>query len=281
MTQDKYRQAQELTRSVKSLLKDGRTSAAISTFQKGILLYSEISPRLLKGEQEDFQKNIETSLYQVNFDKKFRKACPSGLKYQRGMEDDLAAELGQIPKKIAAFKSMEKRKRLAKLEIKKKEVLDKGKEFLDSNQVKKAYILFRKAGKEFEKDPDYVLSLGKMLAAAERIEDAIEIYKLVEDQKSEDVNFLNTIATMFRKMLKYDRAAKYYDQALAICPDSEALLYNAARNYIEWRKYGQAYELLKKALEIDPDFTVGKKALRAVEKKIFTTKNKTRVKKKA
>ena len=269
MTQDKYRQAQDLTRSVKHMLKEGKVTAAVTTFQKGILLYIEISSKLLKGEQSDFQKIIETSLYQLNFDKKLRKARPSGLKYQRGKETALANELAQMVRQIDDYKTMEKRKRSAMVENKKKEVIDKGSDFIKSKQVKKAYILFRKAAKEFEKHTDFVVHLGKLLAQADRIEDAVEILKFVEKQKADDLNFLNTMATMLRKIQRYDKAAYYYNLALEQAPENEALLYNAARNYIEWRKFENAYDLLRKAVEINPDFTVGKKALKAVEKKIF------------
>lgn len=262
-----FTQARQQAMDVKALLRDGQLQQAISSAAQA--LQAVYASPLSKGEVADLRRILEKVVYMLNFDPAFRKVCPEGILYAQGEEKRLVQELESFEARAQGAREAMLAAERAAGEEKRREILDKGRELLDSGEAKKAVIFLRKSAKEHAHDPDFIMNLGQLLFGAKLFSEAYDIYELAYKVRSEDVVLLNLMGSCLRQIGKFDFASRLFSQALDMDPENHALLFNAARNAIDGHKWQQAYDLLKAALAVKPDFEQAQKALKAVERKIF------------
>ncbi|MFW5836444.1 MAG: tetratricopeptide repeat protein [Desulfovibrionaceae bacterium] len=266
---DKLSDAKKQLVSVKGLVKSDKLTQAIKTLARSAKAYIDAKPKLLRGEQTEFENHLHKAVYAFNFNQRFREIAPDGLSYTSGQEAALIRVLVGLIQEVSEHKTKKKEADEAKINEKKHAYLDKGKKLLNEGSTKKAFISFRMGAKEFKDDAEYIAEMGRLLMQAGDYDNATELFVMAVDAKDDDVGILNLAGSAFRKIRKHQAAAKYFSMALEISPRDEVLLYNAARNHIDWRKWDDAYDALRAALEINPDFDVAKKTLKLVESKMF------------
>lgn len=88
----------------------------------------------------------------------------------------------------------------------------------------------------------------------------------------EHKHLFNEFGIKMRKQGMYVQALRYYFKAFRLSRDDEHLLYNIARTYYERGKLRQAKKFLGIALERDPDFRVGLRLSRAIDKRLRSRK---------
>lgn len=266
---DKFREAKKHLLIVKGMLKDDLLTEAIQALAVGVKYYLDAKPKLLKGEQADFENQLYKAVYALNFNTRFREILPDGLQYANGQEINLIRVLAPLLGEVSSHKIRKKEAAQAQADQKKQGCLDKGKRLISEGQQKKAYIAFRMGAKEFKEDAAFIAQMGRLLMQCGLYDEASELLVMAVDAKDDDVGLLNLAGTAFRKNGQFKEAEKFFSMALALKPQDEVLLYNSARNYIDWRKWDNAYDALRSALDIKPTFDAAKRTLKVVEKKMF------------
>ena len=96
------------------------------------------------------------------------------------------------------------------------------------------------------------IALGETAKAKEHFERMAQNEKLYsEDYK----HLLNELGITLRRNRMFDEAVKNYRKALEIDTNDEALHYNMARAYKEWGNKPEALNSIRKAVELNPEFT--------------------------
>jgi tetratricopeptide (TPR) repeat protein len=251
------------------MIKEDHLTKAIQALAIGVKYYLDAKPKLLRGEQADFENQLHKAVYALNFSPRFREILPTGLQYAGGQEVNLIRGLAPLFNEVSSHKIRKEEAAQAQADSKKQGYVEKGKRLISEGLLKKAYIVFRMGAKEFKNDAAFIAEMGRLLMQCEAYDEASELFVMAVDAKDDDVGALNLAGSALRKLGKFKEAEQYFSMALAIKPDDEVLLYNAARNYIDWRIWDDAYDALRAALKIKPSFGAAKKTLKLVEKKMF------------
>ncbi len=85
------------------------------------------------------------------------------------------------------------------------------------------------------------------------------LVKLDTAFEKEHKHLFNDFGINLRKQEMYDQALEYYTRALELVENDEHLHYNIARIHFAFKKYNNAFEHLKQALQINPEFEEAKK----------------------
>src|SRR3989338_10431823 len=85
--------------------------------------------------------------------------------------------------------------------------------------------------------------------------------------EEENKHVFNEFGIDLRKNGMYDEAIGNYEKAISIDPKDENLYYNLGRAYKETGDYKTAYEKVKKALELKPDFKEAQEYLEFLKNK--------------
>lgn len=264
---NEFAQARQQAVDVKNFLRDGQLKPALRS--AALAVQAALSPALTKGELADLRRILEKVVYLLNFDPLFRQICPDGVVYAAGEEKRLAQDLIRLEQTVeAARQSIEEEERAAQAS-RLQDILDKAQAMLAGEDLKKAAVFVRKSAKENAGNLDFVLRLAQMLQAAKLHSEAYDLFEMVQKGRPGDVATLSLMGSCMRQLGKFDFAAKLFAQALEREPENPALLFNAARNFLDGHKWTQAHDLLKKALALKPDFEPAAKALRVAEKRLF------------
>lgn len=139
---------------------------------------------------------------------------------------------------------------------------ESGDRLKEQNEMKQAEMEYGNALKFDEKSARANYGLAKVLIETGRKDDGkIRLKKLAQMDnvfEKENKHLFNEIGIDLRKQKLYDEALDYYNKAISIDPDDEALHYNLARLHKDCNKYQEAMNVIKKALKIKPDFEEGK-----------------------
>ncbi|SDB25667.1 Tetratricopeptide repeat-containing protein [Desulfonatronum thiosulfatophilum] len=87
------------------------------------------------------------------------------------------------------------------------------------------------------------------------------LVKIQAAYEPEHKHLFNDFGISLRKNKMIDQAIVYYDQALSLSQNDENLYYNIARVYLESQNIPKTIEMLKKALEINPEMPEATKFL--------------------
>lgn len=109
-------------------------------------------------------------------------------------------------------------------------------------------------------------SMGEDEAAEKAFEEALKI-----EERPDDLHVYNRMGIVARKDKNYDVALRSFDRALSFNPDDPVLYYNKSMVFVAQSEFDKSLELLKKALELKPDFVQAEqtrqKVLQFLEKK--------------
>ncbi len=157
-------------------------------------------------------------------------------------------------------------------ELKAKKVEEKvavGKKHLEKKEFNAAKYEFGNALKTDGKNLEANLGKGKAHIALGETEQAREHFKRMSDNEElfdeEHKHTFNELGIELRRNGMYDDAIENYERAIKISPEDEVLYYNIARAYKGKGENKSALEVLRKALEIDPDFKEAADLIKTIE----------------
>ncbi|MEE9275679.1 MAG: tetratricopeptide repeat protein [bacterium] len=148
------------------------------------------------------------------------------------------------------------------------EAIDRGYQSLEEEKYEEAKSAFAEAlSGDGESVPAHagicraLLALGDKKGAGEELDAAASL-----ETGAEHLNLFNVLGIRFRQAREYDLSLRAFDRALAISPDESVLHYNKSLAQIVRMELNDALSLLKRAIELRPEFPEAKKACEKVER---------------
>lgn len=108
------------------------------------------------------------------------------------------------------------------------------------------------------------LNLGAFYTRHERHLDAVKAYRNVIDDQELGAIAANNIGISYAKLGEFNQAESYFLRAVKQEPRHPSYLRNLGNAYQELRRYDEAQRVLRRCIEIDPDFGPCKERLRKV-----------------
>ncbi|OGW05284.1 MAG: hypothetical protein A2889_06230 [Nitrospinae bacterium RIFCSPLOWO2_01_FULL_39_10] len=158
-----------------------------------------------------------------------------------------------------------------KKKAKHNEIVKEADEHLKNKEYNSAEFEYGRALKLNEESVRANYGMGKVYIETGRIEQAKQIFKKLSQTEAlfeqENKHIFNEFGIDLRKNGMYDEAIGNYEKAISIDPKDENLYYNLGRAYKETGDYKTAYEKVKKALELKPDFKEAQEYLEFLKNK--------------
>jgi len=171
-------------------------------------------------------------------------------------------ELGNIEKAIEA---LERADSLSPMDLDRKIALgslllktgsqEEGNKFLDQ-------VLRQSSSEDKE---NYRLKVAEVYMANKQYGHAEDLYVKTVRTNPAAIEAFNRLGIALRRQGKLKEAEKYYQLALKSHPNNAAISYNLAVLYLQRMEKAEAAKLLKKVLEIDPNFSKAADMLRQIE----------------
>lgn len=258
--------ARKLLGQVGTHLKQGKYMPAAQAISDAITYV--LKTGVIKAEREEFADLFEKTVYALNNNTSFREIYPLIIKYERGEEKALLANMREVLKAIQENINENVRQEAAELEQFKGDQLAKGQDHLDKEESDEARKVFDGLVDRFKSDTDLKADIADRYLRAGLYEDA---FNLLEDALHDDpqaIFLYNRIGIVLRRMGQFETAEKYYQKAVAICNTDEYLYFNFGRLYYDWKKWDKMLEAAELALQINPDFAEAAKMKQFALKKV-------------
>ena len=139
---------------------------------------------------------------------------------------------------------------------------ENGKRLEEQNEMKQAELEYGNALKFDEKSARANYGIAKVYletGKTDKGKNALKnLTKLETVFEKENKHLFNEIGIDLRKQKLYQEALDYYNKAISIDPEDEALYYNLARLHKDSNELQEAINVIKKSLKIKPSFKEAK-----------------------
>lgn len=126
---------------------------------------------------------------------------------------------------------------------------------LKLQHLKEALGMFQKATEAAPDDLELQVKIGDKLAANGNLSESEHFYRMALERNPALAHVYNRLGIACRKQGKIEAALALYQKALSFHPDDENLIYNMARCHYETGAYQQVVDVIRRALQINPEFT--------------------------
>ncbi len=251
---------------VNSYLKQQKLLPAVNALYEA--LRTILKNPLMKAEREEFSKLIDKAVYTINSDRKLRELYPLDLTYEPGQEKALAESMKVLVQELENTVIDEAKDKLASLEQRKREGLEKAQNLLNNNLEDEAKSLLSRIVKDFPEDSDLRANIAEMLIKAELYEEAFDYLDQALTIDPEQIQLYNRIGIVLRKLRKFELAEKYFVRAVSFDKQDSNLYFNIGRLYLDWERWDKVAKAAKLAIKYRPDFVEAQKMLTFAEKKM-------------
>lgn len=251
--------------SINTLLKQEKVQAAIMALDQALKIY--LRTKLLKHEKQDFQRKLESAVFQLSSDQKLIKSIALQIDYTPGEEKKLHDNLSMILGELQENTMEEAQQHLQMLEQKKQVGLKQGKEELDKENYKGAEKHFQTLVKDFPDDSELKVEISEYYLEKGMYSESLEYLRSAHKDDPDSVQIFNKLGISLRKSGNYQMAEKAFFEAIKRAQEDEYLYFNLGRVYIDWQKWTKANKVSQKALEYNPNFPEAEKMRKFSQKK--------------
>jgi len=125
-------------------------------------------------------------------------------------------------------------------------------------------MIFQKLGRE-EEARQSLETAAEIHMERNQNNEAEEIFNTVLKLRPDTINVYNSLGIIYRRQGRLEEALRAYEKALKVHKDDEYIYFNTARVHLDMGNHLMAQKYLRKALEINPEFTAATDLLRATE----------------
>jgi len=112
-------------------------------------------------------------------------------------------------------------------------LIDRGYEYIDKGEYKKAFNLFKMGAKSDRTDPDILNGMGICLCEMGLLKESRQVLEYAIEKNPDDPVIYANIAGVLWEEMEYDRAIYYYNKSIEIDPEIEETFFNLINLYIE------------------------------------------------
>ncbi len=261
-----FSNARKEATNIPRYIKQGNLTSAVKAL-RGIL-QSMTSKNLLRQEREEGEKLIENGLFSIMFDPKIKKEFLFELKYKAGNEleiiDYMNIILETLEEEIHAVEQEDFNQNLD--EEQQKLELEKAFTFFKTGFFDKADEIFNTFAENKSISANSYADIAVFLYENAKFEPSVIFYEKALEIEPKNINWLNNLAMVLRKLKKFDQAEKKYFILAKNMGKNAPLLFNLARLYLEWEQLDKASKAAQAAVNLDPNFQEAQKLLRYIEK---------------
>ena len=244
----------------KSLVKRGEAVRAIEALLSAL---GEFEPRRMMGKSRSvIEINLHEAVTELNSQAKIKsllqeltKSPKAAIAYAPGSEDKLATVLQILHKALNEADAAKEREAEESLQNRKQALIDKAKEHMADGEFPRGKAVFRKLAEEFGKEPGVYQLIGSELAKAELPEDAIEFLEMAVEAFPRGAAAYGELVNCYLAIREYQKAEKLYMAVISQFGQHPKTLVNLGKMYIAWNKRDKAFDVLNKAVRMDPSNT--------------------------
>ncbi len=251
--------------SIKTLLKQEKVQAALMALSEALKIY--LRTKLLKHEKKDFQRKVESAVFQLSSDQTLIQSIAMQIDYTPGEEKKLLDNLNIILGELQENTMEEAQQHLQMLEQKRQIGLKQGKEELDKENYKGAQKQFQNLVRDFPDDSELKVQISEYYLEKEMYNESLDYLKSAHKDDPDSVQIFNKLGISLRKSGNYEKAEKAFFEAIKRAQEDEYLYFNLGRVYIDWQKWDKASKVSQKALEYNPNFAEAEKMMKFSRKK--------------
>jgi tetratricopeptide (TPR) repeat protein len=192
------------------------------------------------------------------------------VKYRNGAEAELARALAGLLEELEHRDRQDERRADERRARRKEDLLAPAQAALESGELPKAKALLRRVAEEYGQEPGVLADCGQRLLRAGLFLDAGELLERAVAQDPRDSRALAWAVQAYSDAREFSKVEALYRQALQTFGNHPRTLLHMARMYMEWRKFDDAYDCARKALEADPALDEARAIMDQAGGQIFT-----------
>ncbi|MDY7001868.1 MAG: hypothetical protein SVS15_08830 [Thermodesulfobacteriota bacterium] len=190
--------------------------------------------------------------------------------YQRGRERDVLQFMTETLAGMQAGQKKSEQEAEGRKDQKKKDMLDRGQELLDSKEFPKAKSVMRKVAEAYGKEPGVLTDIGGRLLKAGLFFEAGEFLEEAIAKNPKDSHAFAFAVQAYKNAREFAKMETLYKAALKQFGAHPKTLQNMAKMYLDWRKYDKAYDFAKQAFDGDNSLSEAKEIMDTCGKRIFS-----------
>ncbi|MGB4107797.1 MAG: tetratricopeptide repeat protein, partial [Alphaproteobacteria bacterium] len=122
-------------------------------------------------------------------------------------------------------------------------------------RLDEAIAHYKKALEKAPDTPDFLNNLGATLIALCRYDEALPLFQKILEKDPKNFNALSNIGAVLQNRKQYEEALEYYAQAITVKPDAFNVRYNVAQIFKSLGRQAEALAGYEQVLELKPDHT--------------------------
>lgn len=241
----------------KSLVKRNEPARAIEALLGALAAFE---PQKLVGKARSVAEiTIYEAVTELNGHPKIKaliqevaKSPKAAIAYGPGGEKQLATVLNILLKALTEAEAAKVRAEAEALENRRKTLIDKAEEHMAAKEYPRGKAVLRKLGEEFGSEPDIYAYIGTVLAKADLRDDAVEFLELAVETFPRVPAPYGELVSCYIALREFEKAEKVYMKVLKEFGQHPKTLVNLGKLYISWNRKDKAFEILNKAVRMDP-----------------------------
>lgn len=248
--------AQNIARS-KSLVKRNEPARAIEAL---LCALSAFEPQKIVGKARSVAEiHIHEAVTELNGHPKIKaliqevaKSSKAAIAYGPGGESQLTTVLNILLKALTEAEMAKAKAEEEALDSRRKALIDKAGEHMAAKEYPRGKAVLRKLGEEFGNEPGMYAYIGSVLSKADLREDAVEFLEMAVEAFPRAPEAYGELVACYLALREFEKAEKAYMAVIKEFGQHPKTLVNLGKLYIAWNKKDKAFEILNKAVRMDP-----------------------------
>lgn len=189
--------------------------------------------------------------------------------FARGMERDLANRLETVLHSLKTLEQQEKQEQAERKVMKKEDLIKRGTALLQQGEAPQGKGLLRRVVEGWGNEEGIICAIAQLFLQHELWVESADLFLQALEKFPNDPKAYKGAIQAYRHLREFEKVEKLYLLALRQFGVHPRTMLNIAQFYTEWRKYDDAYDFVKRALEGDPTLEEARILRAEIEKRIF------------
>lgn len=193
---------------------------------------------------------------------------PVMFKFVKGKERLFATALGRMAEAFRRAREEEEQRLFQQVDATRQKLLNQGQECLNTGDVAKARIAFRRCIEDFGKQSATLYAdVATRYKNANLLPEAAEVYEMGMEAFPREAACYASCIDVYTALRDFEKTEHLYERVLRQFGVHPRTLLNMANFYFSWRRKEKAVELAVRVLKIDPLFTEAQDLIDAIDGK--------------
>ena len=191
------------------------------------------------------------------------------ISYVKGAEKKVYQLLAKLAQVIQETKDREAEDQIRQRKNKIDQMLRKGQDLLEQNQLMDAKKVFRSVVEQFPDEPNLWFDVGSRLVNKQLYTEATEFLRQAMELDPKDSRAYGYLVTCYEELGRIEDAEKLLREALKTFGGNARIYFRLAKIYKDQRKWSDAYDTVRSALGLDSSHAEAQRLLKEVEPRVL------------